>query len=97
MIRDVFTEAERRYICGFQPAGFVRTWQALYETKCYAGPWTLSRRSMIFGALERGNRWPRWYRTRFEPDIVGWQFTVPLGFGTLALWGYWRATHDNHC
>ncbi len=92
MKRDVFTEAERSYINGFKPAGFLRSWHALYETKCLRGPWTISRRHIVFGAIERGNQRPSVGRTRFPPNIVGWHATIPLGVGTLALWGYWRTS-----
>ena len=86
---DVFTEDERRYMYGFKPAGFLRSWHSLYQTKCIGGPWTLSRRHITFGAVERGNRWSIG-RTLFEPNILGWHITIPLGFGSLALWGYRR-------
>lgn len=85
-----FTEEECQYIYQFKPAGFLRTWEALYSNKCHSGPWTISRRYIVFGALEKRNRMPNAGWTRFEPDIVGWHIAVPLGFGTVALWGYHR-------
>lgn len=91
MKTDVFTEDELRYMYGMvNPHGFLTVWQAMYAAKCHAGPWTISRRPMVFGALERENRMPGVGQTYFEPNIIGWHITIPIGFGTLALWGYWR-------
>lgn len=95
MRQDIFTDDELAYMYGFKPAGFLRTWHALYESKCIAGPWTLSRSrlwfgGLLYGAIERGNRWPNVGRTRIEPNIIGWHVYVPLGIGTFALWGYRR-------
>ena len=90
---DVFTENERRYLFGFKPAGFLRAWNAMYETKCIVQPRDLShpRWGLAWLAVERGNRWPSIGRTLFAPDVWGWHVILPCGAGTLALWGYWRA------
>lgn len=95
MRREVFTDAEKRYIYGFRPAGFLRSWEALYQSKCHSGPWTISQRWRIYGGLERRNRWPECRVTRFpnEPRLLGWQVSIPLGVGTLAVWGY-RVNRD---
>lgn len=91
MTTPPFTEDETRYLYGFKPAGFIRAWQAMYASKCISGPWTLSERRHVYGGLERGYRAPRLHTTRFdnEPRLHGWEVVIPLGFGTLAVWGYW--------
>jgi len=86
---DVLTDQERRYICSFKPAGFVRSWHALYSSKCHAGPWTLSRRLIVFGAIEKGNRFSIG-STQVSEGITGWHVSIPVGVGTVALWGYRR-------
>lgn len=89
MMADVFTEEETRYLYSFKPAGFLRSWEALYASKCHAGPWAISRRHLLFGALERKNRVGAGCTTLGD-DLWGWHLNIPLGFGTLALWGYRR-------
>jgi hypothetical protein len=86
-----FTEAETRYLYSYKPAGFLRAWEAMYGDKCISGPWTISKRRRIFGGFERGNRAPRLKVTHFpnEPRLHGWEVALPMGFGTLAVWGYW--------
>jgi hypothetical protein len=90
MKRDVFSKDEIRYINGFRPAGFLRTWQALYHSKCISGPWIISRSRRIFGALERGNQQPSVGVVRFDAPLLGWHARAPLGFGTISIWGYMR-------
>jgi hypothetical protein len=71
MKRDVLTESETRYVMGFKPAGFIRTWNALYDSKCLViarpirlltkpgksmCPWCLARCGRGVTA-ERRDRW----------------------------------------
>lgn len=89
---NVLTEEETRYVCSFKPAGFVRSWQALYQTKCIAGPWTVSRRYAVFAAMERGNQRPRWHFGRIGEGVLSREAAMPFGFGTLRVWWYRRAS-----
>lgn len=84
MSRDGLTEQEIAYVCQFKPAGFLRAWNALYESKCRY-QWTLGR--LTWAALEKRNRRPKVYTTQFG-KYYGWSFSVPLGIGTLTVWGY---------
>lgn len=86
---EILSDRERQYIYSFKPAGFVRSWHALYSSKCHAGPWTLSRRLIVFGAIEKGNRLSAG-STQVSEGIIGWHVSIPVGVGTVALWGYRR-------
>ncbi len=94
MKRDVFTDEEKRYMYQFQPLGFHRVHNALYDAKCFR-QWTLGR--MVWAALERGNRMPSVSVVQFPDGLfrgalpgrfTGWSIAIPIGIGTLTAWGY---------
>ena len=83
---DGLTEEEVAYTHQFKPAGFLRTWNAIYSAKCRR-QWRLG--ILTWAALEKRNRRPTASTTTFGP-YLGWSFSVPLGIGTLMVWGYRR-------
>jgi hypothetical protein len=84
---DGLTPEEAAYCYQFQPAGFLRTWNALYDTKCYR-IWALGR--WTWASLEKNNRRPQWSVEHFERGVIGWSIAIPIGIGTLTAWGYRR-------
>jgi len=85
-VSDGLTKEETAYVYQFEPAGFLRTWDAIYSAKCRR-QWRLG--ILTWAALEKRNRRPTLGRTNFG-TWYGWSVSVPLGVGTLMVWGYRR-------
>lgn len=86
----MLSEEETRYVCSLKPAGFVRAWEAAYRPKCIAGPWRLSRRLLLTGAIERGNHAGLIWGKRIGDAVLAYDVAVPFGVGTMRLWWYRR-------